>query len=145
MLLNTFKKAKLRLLQKSTVSQSCSQDCLDFAERIKRKALRGRSEGSIPPYVTKAESRKQHSNSPLCNSLLIVNRSKVEIRLLTPLPYAKAPFSILVPILQKFQGNGKFYLPPLAKVHFCYSQRHSHVKEKYQALELNPLAFFLAQ
>ena len=60
---------ELRLLQKSTVSQSCSQDCLDFAERMKRKALRVRSEGSISPYVTKDESRKQHSDSPLCNSL----------------------------------------------------------------------------
>ena len=60
---------KKRLLQKSTVSQSCLQDCSDFAERMKRKALRVRSEGSIPPYVTKAESRKQHSDSPLCNSL----------------------------------------------------------------------------
>ena len=59
-----------RLLQKSTVSQSCSQDCLDFAERMKRKALRVRSEGSIPPYVTEAESRKQHSDSPFCNSLI---------------------------------------------------------------------------
>ncbi len=29
-----------RLLQKSTVSQSCKQDCSDFAERMKRKALR---------------------------------------------------------------------------------------------------------
>ena len=58
-----------RLLQKSTVSQSCLQDCLDFAERMKRKALRVRSEGSIPPYVTEAESRKQHSDAPLCNSL----------------------------------------------------------------------------
>ena len=58
-----------RLLQKSTVSQSCEQDCLDFAERMKRKALRVRSEGSIPPYVTEAESPKQHSDSPLCNSL----------------------------------------------------------------------------
>ncbi len=58
-----------RLLQKSTVSQSCLQDCLDFAERMKRKTLRVRSEGSIPPYVTEAESRKQHSDSPLCNSL----------------------------------------------------------------------------
>ena len=58
-----------RLLQKSTVSQSCLQDCSDFAERMKRKALRVRSEGSIPPYVTEAESRKQHSDSPLCNSL----------------------------------------------------------------------------
>ena len=36
---------------------------------MKRKALRVRSEGSIPPYVTEAESRKQHSDSPLCNSL----------------------------------------------------------------------------
>ena len=59
----------IRLLQKSTVSQSCLQDCPDFAERMKRKALRVRSEGSIPPYVTEAESRKQHSDSPLCNSL----------------------------------------------------------------------------
>ena len=58
-----------RLLQKSTVSQSCWEDCLDFADGMKRKALRVRSEGSIPPYVTKAESRKQHSGSPLCNSL----------------------------------------------------------------------------
>ena len=45
------------------------QDCLDFAERMKRKALRVRSEGSIHPYVTDAESREQHSDSPLCNSL----------------------------------------------------------------------------
>ena len=36
---------------------------------MKRKALRVRSEGSMPPYVTEAESRKQHSDSPLCNSL----------------------------------------------------------------------------
>ena len=36
---------------------------------MKRKALRVRSDGSIPPYVTEAESRKQHSDSPLCNSL----------------------------------------------------------------------------
>ena len=36
---------------------------------MKRKTLRVRSEGSIPPYVTKAESREQHSDSPLCNSL----------------------------------------------------------------------------
>ena len=60
---------KTRLLPKSTVSQSCLQDCLDFAERMKRKALRVRSEGSIPPYVTEAESRKQHRDSPLYNSL----------------------------------------------------------------------------
>ncbi len=59
----------MRLLHKSTVSQSCLQDCPDFAERMKRKTLRVRSEGSIPPYVTEAESRKQHSDSPLCNSL----------------------------------------------------------------------------
>ena len=45
------------------------QDCLDFAERMKCKALRVRSEGSIHPYVTEAESRKQHSDSPLCNGL----------------------------------------------------------------------------
>ncbi len=36
---------------------------------MKRKALRVRSEGSIHPYVTEAESRKQHSDSPLCNNL----------------------------------------------------------------------------
>ena len=58
-----------RLLQKSTVSQSCLQDCPDFAARMKRKTLRVRSEGSIHPYVTEAESRKQHSDAPLCNSL----------------------------------------------------------------------------
>ncbi len=57
------------LLQKSTVSQSCKQDYLDFAERMKRKALRVKSEGSMPTYVTEAESRKQHSDSPLCNRL----------------------------------------------------------------------------
>ena len=57
-------------VQKSTASQSCLQDCPDFAERMKRKALRVRSEGSIPPYVTEAESREQHRDSPLCNSLL---------------------------------------------------------------------------
>ena len=45
-----------RLLQKSAVSQSCLQDCLDLAERMKREALRMRSEGSIPPYVTEAEA-----------------------------------------------------------------------------------------
>ena len=55
---------------KSTVSQSCLQDCPDFAERMKRKALRVRSDGSIPPYVTEAKARKQHSDSPLCNSLM---------------------------------------------------------------------------
>ena len=38
---------------------------------MKRKALRVRSEGSIHPYVTEAESREQHSDSPLCNSLYI--------------------------------------------------------------------------
>ena len=58
-----------RLLHKSTVSQPCEQDCLDFAERMKRKALRGRSEAHIPPYVTEAEFRKQHRDAPLCNSL----------------------------------------------------------------------------
>ena len=54
----------LRLLQKSTVSKSCKQDCPDFAERMKCKALRVRSEAHIPPYVTEAEPRKQHSDSP---------------------------------------------------------------------------------
>ena len=68
-----------RLLQKSTVSQSCLQDCSDVAERMKRKALRVRSEGSIPPYVTEAESRKQHSDSPLCNSL-ISTKSTLQIK-----------------------------------------------------------------
>ena len=43
-----------------------------YAERMKRKALRVRSEGSIPPYVTEAESRKQHSDLPLCNGLRLV-------------------------------------------------------------------------
>ncbi len=38
---------------------------------MKRKALRVRPEGSIPPYVTEAESRKQHIDSPLCNSLIL--------------------------------------------------------------------------
>ena len=59
-----------QLLQKSTDSQSCKQDCPDFAEKMKREVLRVRSDGSIPPYVTEAESRKQHSDSPLCNSLM---------------------------------------------------------------------------
>ena len=36
---------------------------------MKRKALKVRPEGSIPTYVTEAEARKQHSDSPLCNSL----------------------------------------------------------------------------
>ncbi len=58
-----------RLLQKSTVSQSCLQDCPYFAESLKRKVLRVRSEGSIRPYVTEAENRKQHCDSPLCYSL----------------------------------------------------------------------------
>ena len=58
-----------RLLQRSTVSQPCKQDCLDFAEGMKRKALRVRSEAHIHPYVTEAESRKQHRDAPLCNSL----------------------------------------------------------------------------
>ena len=58
-----------RLLQRSTVSQPCKQDCLDCAERMKRKALRVRSEAHIPPYVTEAEARRQHSDAPLCNSL----------------------------------------------------------------------------
>ena len=55
-------------MQKSTVSQSCRQDCLDFAERMKRKAPTVRSENHIPSYVTEAEFRKQHSDAPLCNS-----------------------------------------------------------------------------
>ena len=58
-----------RLLQKSTGSQPCKQYCLDFAERMKRKVLRVRPEAHIPPYVTEAESRKQRSDAPLCNSL----------------------------------------------------------------------------
>ena len=68
----------MRLLQKSTASQSCKQDCPDFAERMKRKALRVRSEGSIPSYVTEAESRKQHSDSPLCNSLNVERMKNVK-------------------------------------------------------------------
>ena len=39
---------------------------------MKRKALRVRSEAHIPPYVTEVESRKQHSDSPLCNGLRLV-------------------------------------------------------------------------
>ncbi len=58
-----------RLLQRSTVSQPCKQDCLDFAKGMKRKALRVRSEAHIPAYVIEAESRKQHRDAPLCNSL----------------------------------------------------------------------------
>ena len=62
---------------------------------MKRKALRVRSEGSIPPYVTEAESRKQRSDSPLCNSLykasvkattegaISLARSRQEVDLLT--------------------------------------------------------------
>ena len=70
----------MRLLQKSTVSQSCLQDCPDFAERMKRKALRVSSEGSIPPYVTEAESRKQRSDSPLCNSLSTAIQTNQRLR-----------------------------------------------------------------
>ena len=77
---------KTRLLPKSTVSQSCLQDCLDFAERMKRKALRVRSEGSIPPYVTEAESRKQHSDSPLYNSL------KMNVGTYSAMPYVPTLF-----------------------------------------------------
>ena len=51
---------------------------------MKRKALRVRSEGSIPPYVTEAESRKQHSDSPLCNSLLISIAHKAQSQLSAP-------------------------------------------------------------
>ena len=46
---------------------------------MKRKTLRVRSEGSIPPYVTEAESRKQHSDSPLCNSLKSVQPTLVTL------------------------------------------------------------------
>ena len=45
---------------------------------MKRKVLRVRSEGSILPYVTEAESRKQHRDSPLCNSLIIGVRHRDE-------------------------------------------------------------------
>ena len=44
---------------------------------MKRKALRVRSEGSIPPYVTEAESRKQHSDAPLCNSHITTKGSSL--------------------------------------------------------------------
>ena len=74
----------MRLLQKSTVAQSCLQDCPDFADRMKRKALRVSSEAHIPPYVTEAESRKQHSDSPLCNSLLISIAHKAQYQLSAP-------------------------------------------------------------
>ena len=36
--------------------QSYLQDCPDFAERMKCKALRVRSEGSMPPYVIEVNS-----------------------------------------------------------------------------------------
>ena len=71
-----FTRQKVMLALDETVvkvnSLTILQDCLDFAERMKRKALRVRSEGSIPSYVTEAESRKQHRDSPLCNSLLMI-------------------------------------------------------------------------
>ena len=38
---------------------------------MKCKVLMVRSEGSMPPYVIEVESRKQYSDSPLCNSLII--------------------------------------------------------------------------
>lgn len=69
---------------------------------MKRKALRVRSEGSIPPYVTEAESRRfaisegrvqahlgaipseqtsaeqeRRSNSPLCNSLYVSGITRI--------------------------------------------------------------------
>ena len=69
---------------------------------MKRKALRGRSEGSIHPYVTEAESRRfaisegrvqahlgaipseqtsaeqeRRSNSPLCNSLYVSGITRI--------------------------------------------------------------------
>ena len=63
---------KLRLLQSQQSHNLACKIFPDFAERMKRKALRVRSEGSIPPYVTEAESRKQHSDLPLCNGLRLV-------------------------------------------------------------------------
>ena len=53
---------------------------------MKRKALRVRSEGSIPLYVTEAESRKQHRDAPLCNSLMcpLPASSSQEPRSLSP-------------------------------------------------------------
>ena len=51
---------------------------------MKRKALRVRSEGSIPPYVTEAEARKQHSDSPLCNSLYIASNKRERETYLLP-------------------------------------------------------------
>ena len=74
----------LRLLQKATGSQDCEQSCLDWAEWMKCKALRVRCEGSVLAYVTKPESREQRSNSPLCNSLLLV----AQVCALTLIPIA---------------------------------------------------------
>ncbi len=90
---------KTRLLPKSTVSQSCLQDCLDFAERMKSKALRVRSEGSIPPYVTEAESRKQHSDSPLCNSI------KTNVGTHGTMPYVPTLFVSGLPLALGDEGS----------------------------------------
>ena len=49
-------------------------------------------EGSISPYVTKPESRKQHSSSPSCNSLfhaeIVIDVTKVsaETKAYQPIP-----------------------------------------------------------
>ena len=46
-----------KCLQSRKIANECAQDCFDWAEGRKRKALRARSEGSVLTYVTKAETR----------------------------------------------------------------------------------------
>lgn len=46
-----------KCLQSRKIANECAQDCFDWAEWRKRKALRGRSEGSVLTYVTEADSR----------------------------------------------------------------------------------------
>ena len=72
---------------------------------MKRKALRVRSEGSIPTYVTEAESRKQHSDSPLCNSLtwLFFYSPRGEGKILRTYHFIPPKFHFILP---------KFYFVP---------------------------------
>ena len=87
---------------------------------MKRKALRVRSEGSIPPYVTEAESRKQHSDSPLCNSLPTKTFSPLLNNPLTRLsPYRDSLFLFAHPLETVAKVNSllllllKVYVLPL--------------------------------
>ena len=73
---------------------------------MKRKALRGRSEGSIPPYVTEAESRKQHSDLPLCNSLEWSGGVAIEEGQLYSIgfhPWSLPPEGSLTPLIDQMQ------------------------------------------